>query len=413
VIDAAPQAGGRARRVDVALGDRRYALDNGQHLMIGAYTETLRLIARVGLDPQRAFVRVPLTLRYSDGFALRARRLPAPFHLVAALLGARGISARERLALARWVEQMRRGAWRATPDRPAIELFAEHPEALVERIWQPLCVAALNARLQQASAAMLLTVLRDSLGADRRASDLLLPRGDLSGLFPDAAIDRLQITGEVRLREPVSAVQRREPGCWRVVTRRASIETDAVVLALPPERAGELLATVGTEACTAARALLDRIGTAPIATVYVRYPTTMRLPEPFFTLREDPLRGQYGQWVFDRGALDPGCAGIFSVVVSAEGPHLELERSALADAVVRQLERDFALPSPIARAALIERRATVVPAPGLKRPPVRLAEPGLYLAGDAAESRYPSTIEGSVRSGIAAARAVLQDFRSP
>ncbi len=91
VLDAAPQAGGRARRVQVRLGDRRYALDNGQHLLLGAYRETLALIRRVGVDPDVAFRRLPFALRYPDGVALAARRAAAPWHLAAALLLARGL----------------------------------------------------------------------------------------------------------------------------------------------------------------------------------------------------------------------------------------------------------------------------------------------------------------------------------
>ena len=91
LLEAAPQLGGRARRVELALGDRTFPLDNGQHLLIGAYRETLALMQRVGIDPQAAFLRLPFTLRYPDGFALQAARLPAPLHLAGALLFARGL----------------------------------------------------------------------------------------------------------------------------------------------------------------------------------------------------------------------------------------------------------------------------------------------------------------------------------
>lgn len=411
LLDAAPQAGGRARRVEVALGDRRYALDNGQHLLIGAYVQTLRLLRRLGVDPTRAFERVPFTLRYPDGFALRAASWPAPLHLAAALLRARGYSTRERLALATWVASMRRASWRIEPDRPAAELFRGHPDRLVDRIWQPLCVAALNVRLQQASAAMFLAVLRDSLGADAAASDLLLPRGDLSGLLPDAAVDALEVGATVRLRTPAVGLRRLAPRGWAVQTRGgAPIVADAVVLALPPSRAADLLVSIDGAPCADAVAMLRRIETAPIATVYLRYPEALRLPHPVYALREDPATERYGQWVFDRGALDANCGGVLAVVISADGPHLERDRDAVVAAVARQLSADLGLPAPLAAALLIEKHATIVPAPGLRRPPARLAAPGLYLAGDAAASPYPSTIEGSVRAGLAAAGALRADL---
>ncbi len=413
LLEAAPQAGGRARRVDVALGDRRFALDNGQHLLIGAYTETLRLIRRVGIDPGRAFLRTPFVLRYPDGFVLRVGRGPAPLHLAAALAGAKGLKFGERMALATWVESMRRARWRVAPDRSAIELFANQPDRLIERIWQPLCVAALNVRLQRASAAVFLAVLRDSLGAEASASDLLLPRGDLSGLLPDAAIDLLRIGATVQLRTTVVGLRPRVPRGWQVQTRGTALAADAVVLALPPARAAELLASVQSAPCADAVERLRAIEAAPIATVYLRYAEQVRLPHPVYALREDPAHERYGQWLFDRGALEEGCAGVLAVVISAEGPHLERDRDAVAAAVARQLTADFGLPAPLAAVMLADKRATIVPTPGLRRPPTRLTAPGLYLAGDAAHSPYPSTIEGSVRAGLAAADTLLADFGVP
>lgn len=413
LLEAAPQAGGRARRVDVPLGDRRYPLDNGQHLLIGAYSETLRLLRRVGVDPRRALLRLPFALRYPDGVLLQAARWPAPLHLIAALATAHGLALRERTALAAWVARMRRMQWRVAPDRPAFDLFAGHPERLVERVWQPLCVAALNVRLQQASAAMFLAVLRDALGASTAASDLLLPRGALSGLLPDAALDMLQIGAAVRLRTTAVGLHPHAPRGWSVQTRQERLRADAVVLALPPARAAALLESIAGAPCADAVTMLRAIRTAPIATVYLRYPPHVRLPHPAYALREDVAQERYGQWVFDRGALEPDCAGVLAVVVSASGPHLARDRHTVLAAVARQLAADFALPAPLAAAMLVEKHATIVPSPGLQRPSARLAAPGLYLAGDAAASPYPSTIEGSVRAGLAAAAALLADFGLP
>jgi flavin-dependent dehydrogenase len=101
---------------------------------------------------------------------------------------------------------------------------------------------------------------------------------------------------------------------------------------------------------------------------------------------------------------------VLAVVISAAGPHLDRDRDAVIAAVGRQLSADFGLPAPLAATMLIEKHATIVPAPGLQRPPARLSAPGLYLAGDSAASPYPSTLEGSVRAGLAAADAVIADF---
>jgi hypothetical protein len=291
---------------------------------------------------------------------------------------------------------------------PADRLFADQPGELVRRFWRPLCLAALNVEPAAASASVLLNVLRDSLGAGARAADLLLARADLSRLFPDAALAWLRARGcRVLLNTTVLAVRAAEgPGAprLRALTRGAAIDADSIVLAVPPARCLDLLRS-GPAPARAALDPLRALATAPILTCYLRYEAGTRLPRPILALLDDPARERFGQWVVDRGALDPSQDGVLAAIVSGAGPHQGLERAALGEAIARQLSQALGLPRPLAHVTLAAKQATIVPAPGLERPPAALPWPGLYLASDAARSPYPSTLEGSVRSGIAAARA--------
>jgi hypothetical protein len=126
-------------------------------------------------------------------------------------------------------------------------------------------------------------------------------------------------------------------------------------------------------------------------------------------LLDDPALRRYGQWAFDRGRIDPAHQGIFSVVVGAPALAFERDRAALCEAADRQLMSEFGLPASIGQNIVIERRATLLPDVGLRRPPPRLPVEGLYLAGDVADSPFPSTLEGSVRAGLEAARIALSD----
>ena len=406
LLDAAPHAGGRARAYTHDLGGATVQLDNGQHLLLGAYRATLDLLATVGVDARGALRRLPFALGYPDGWRLAAARLPAPWHLAAGLLCARGMTLAERRALARWSRCQHGAGWQLAADAPASTLFAGEPAGLVRRLWRPLCLAALNVELDQASARILLAVLRDSLGSAAAASNLLLPRTDLSRLFPDAAVRWLQAHGaEVRLHCPVLSLEPGDGAPHRLQLRDDSIAARHLVLALPPDRAHALLAG-RHRALEPAAAQLQAVRSAPIATVYLRYPVGTRLGRPLLALLDDPVEGRHGQWVFDRGALDPAMDGILSVVISGDGPYRALDREALGMSVARQLHATLRLPQPLATYAITEKHATIVPAPGLQRPGTRLPLPGLHLAGDAADSAYPSTIEGSVRSGLEAARAI-------
>jgi squalene-associated FAD-dependent desaturase len=414
LIEAAPQAGGRARRVEIDVGARRLVLDNGQHLLIGAYHDTLSLMRTVGLDPDSVLMRLPLRLQYPDGFTLAACRGPAPWHLALGVLFARGLRPSARWAMLRWIDTCKRRQWQVDPDTSAADLLRGQPDEVVDRVWSPLCIAALNVRLPQASARIFLTVLRDSLATTREASDLLVPKADLSAVLPDAALRWLGTRGAVvRLRSPVRSMAPTPDGRrWQIAcasTPPATVLVDAVVLALPPPRAAALLATCRIPALSAAIDDLQWIDMAPISTVYLDHGAGVRLARPVLALQEAPDRAHFGQWAFDRGRLDPALDGIISVVVSANGPHESLEQADLAAAVAAQISAVLRLPPARASRVVQEKRATIVPRPGLLRPPTRLPTRGLYLAGDAADSHYPSTIEGSVRSGNAAADAVLAE----
>jgi len=409
LVDAAPAIGGRARRVDLRIGDRDFTVDNGQHLLLGACTETIALMRRLGVDPEQALLSQPFTVRYPDGWRIAAAALPAPWHLALGLALARHVAWRDRLALASWVAQQRRHRWQVEPDRPLSDLLASQPDSLVRRLWRPLCIAAMNAEPEQASARMFLNLLRLSLGGAETDSRLLLTRRDLSATMPEAALQHLSRAGTaVVLRQPVLALARSDSG-WSVILRDQRLQADRVVLAVPAEPAARLLESAGIEALEPAIADLRGLRYEAIATVYLRYPDGIRLPEAAYALLDDPARDRPGQWAFDRGRIDPMHQGIFSVVIGAPALRFETDRAALCAAADRQLAAEFGLPPSVAQNVVIERRATLLPAVGLRRPAARLAAAGLYLAGDVADSPFPSTLEGSVRAGLEAARLALAD----
>jgi squalene-associated FAD-dependent desaturase len=408
LFEAAGELGGRSRRVALELGGAVHALDNGQHLMVGAYTATARLLAAIGVDLDRVVERRPFELGYPDGFQLRAARLPAPWHLAAALLRARGLGWHERAALVRLLRGLRARGWRVGEDRAAAGWLAEHEQgtALVNRVWRPLALAVLNTPLAEASAQLFANVLRDTFGATGAASELWLPRTDLSALLPEA-VERFVGTrgGAVRRRARVEAVTADGAGYRIALAGGASTGDEAfdrVVYAAPPAQLARVAGALSA-ALQAPLALIERFAYEPICTVYLKYPPEAALERGFSALTDDPARAVYGQWVFDRGAFDSAQRGVFAVIVSAHGPHEAEPLPALAAAIARQLTDVLGLPAPIDARVIVEKRATLAARPRLQRPGNTTALPGFALAGDWTDSDYPSTLEAAVRSGVAAA----------
>lgn len=395
VFEASRQLGGRARRVTL----EGLELDNGQHILIGAYSETLRLARAAGVDLARAFLRVPLEFRSAAGFRLRAAPLPPPAHLLVGLLRARGVPFGARIAAVRLMAAHRRRAYRLAQDETVQTWLDRHrqPDAVCAALWRPLCTAALNTPVARASAQVFLNVLRDTIEGERGASDLLLPRVDLSALFPDPAARRVEsLGGRIRLGAAVRRIECAEGFRLDGAERRFS----HLIIACAPQHAGTLLAGLPGLEPLANR--LARLEYEPIHTCYLQYPERVALPFPMLGFQDG-----LAQWAFDRGGLS-GQRGLVACVLSGAGAHESLSPAALADALHAELARALpGLPVPTWWRVIAEKRATFSCRVGLERPPNVTPIPNLFLAGDYTASDYPATLEAAVRSGVAAARLAL------
>jgi hydroxysqualene dehydroxylase len=395
VFEAARHVGGRARSVEI----EGVELDNGQHILIGAYRETLRLMRAVGADPDRLLLRQPLAIEFPGKFRLRAPGLPAPLHLVAALLTARGLSWGERFAALRFMTAMRSNAYRIAADLPLTELLAQHRQsgALARYLWEPLCVSALNTPAASASAQVFLNLFRDALDGARANSDFLIPRADLGKLFPQPAAAFVRANGgAVQLGTPVRTLGKTGDGF--VLDDRPERYTH-VIVAVGPHQLDALLDQFAVLAPTRERvAALDY---EPIYTCYLQYPQSVSMPQPM-----TGFEGGAIQWIFDRGRLN-GISGLLAAVISARGKHQDFPQDALAGAIHRELAAFLpGLAQPLWSRVIAEKRATFSCRPGVARPGNETAVGNLYLAGDYTASDYPATLESAVRSGVFAARLV-------
>lgn len=422
VFEAARTLGGRARRVE----RENTVLDNGQHILLGAYTETLRLIKLAGQDSAELILTLPLQMRYpagAKGMDFIAPRLPAPLHLAWALLRAKGLLRADKLALMRFSTAMRWMGWQLYNDCTVGELLQrfDQTERLNRLMWYPLCLAALNTPPERASARVFINVLRDSLGASRRrASDMLIPKADLTSLLPDAASRYLaQHGGAVRTGAKVAALQALPDGRWRLdngVDDGVDDDEhyDGVIVATSSMQAASLLQSLQDARLDDVIAKMQAFTPEAISTCYLQYDASVRLDLPFYALVDTPEQQHWGQFVFDRGQLDSNQAGLLAVVISASGPAAVQGHGPLAQAIAAQLAQVLqrpALAQPMWTQLITEKRATFACTPDLARPGNASGVPGLLLAGDytANEDRtqdYPATIEAAVRSGVAAARAV-------
>ena len=388
LFEMSKQWGGRARGVEIQ--DR--ALDNGQHILIGAYSQTLALMATVDVDVARVLHRQALELRYPDGRGLRMPRGPSWLMFGAAVLTCQGWDWRARLKLlchaAVWLGRGFKCPSHWTVDR----LCQPLPAAVRQLLIDPLCVAALNTPASSASASVFLRVLRDALFSGPGSADLLLPRQSLQTLLPAPAVEWLKQRGsQVLLGRRVHALNPAGSG-WCVDGE----PFDAVVLACNSSEASRLAAPHAPAWSEVAAA----IGYEPIITVYLQC-LGARLPCPMMALLE--TSDAPAQFAFDHGALGAS-PGVFAFVVSGARRWVELGLDVTGQAVLAQATAAFApgvWPSaPRLIRVMAEKRATFSCTPDLHRPGPSVAR-GLVAAGDYIDGPYPATLEGAVRSGQA------------
>jgi squalene-associated FAD-dependent desaturase len=411
VVEARPTLGGRATAfTDRATGER---VDNGQHVLFGCYHETFRFLRRIGAEDN---VRVErrLVLDMIDRSGRRSRLacpvLPSPLHLLAGVMTWNALGWRDRLAVLKMRAALSDPAGATL--QPAItvrEWLLEHGQTLrlIEMLWEPLAVAALNQPIDQAGASAFAAVVRPMFGRDPRNAALALPSRPLDEMYVHPARSYIEARGgAVRVSSPATIRGR------HVLIRNERLTAPAIIAAVPWHALSELLpdrpAALGRVLEAA-----DRTDASPIVTVnlwFDRVVTDRALIG---------LPGRTSQWVFDKRAVfglrsheasATQAGSRLSVISSGAAPVVGRSNQELIDLAMAEISD--ALPrvrsATLLRAVVVrEKRASFSVAPGQPpRPATKTGVPGLFLAGDWIDTGLPATIEGAVISGHRAAAAI-------
>ncbi len=402
VLETRQRPGGRAYSwTDPETGEVQ---DNGQHVLGAFYDETLRFLRRLGtldslaVDPT---FRLRVWERGRGSFELRCPDLPSPFHWIAAVstcgrLGARGrVQALDLPRRVRALVERNGDGSKLTVESWFREMGGSEDLA---SLLHPLALASLNEEPRDGSAGLFARVLDRIFKSPARSSGLALPKRGLSDLF--AGFDEYVAArgGEVRYRATALGVRvesGRVSGLSLLYGER--IESRCVILAVPHDRAGWMLAP---EHFGAFREIARAPWSPIISTVHT-------YDRPILPSRFVGLLGTRTQWAFDRGAAAGGGHHV-GTVRSAAFDDTERAGEAILDETAAELAEAFppAREASLLRARIYkERRATIRSLPALQRsrPPAETGVGGLYLAGDWTATGLPPTIEGAVLSGHRAA----------
>ena len=363
LYEARPTLGGAVQTLPARDGDPSPPPDNGQHIALGCFTEYLAFLDRIGEGG--SYVRRPLVLPvYAEN-----RRCADVKPSLPALLQYGHLPLRDRLRIPVVTARCRgaRAQEGETFGRLLRRLGAS--DLAVERFWDVFMRPALNLRSDEVDADAGLFTVRTALLGPRANSDLILPTKPLGWMHGDAAgraLERAGATVETGTRID-------DPG---------DLDADAVIVATPPED----------------------LEHSPIVSVHLLF--DRRLLETQLAA----LLGSDAHWIFDRGALTGGQPerGQYLTVVSSGVPGLmEIRGRELVDRIAAQVTERLGEADLLWSRVSREPAATIALRPGVSRPAPGSVRRGVAVAGAWTDTGWPATMESAVRSGRAAARAVL------
>ena len=411
IIEAAKQLGGRARTVQY----KNHTVDNGTHIMVGAYTETLKLLRKIHSQYRESdfLERQNLNLNYKrialPDISIPANGLPAPLNVVFSFLMSSGLTLSDKLAILKLGLKIKLNLNKPQSDLNIEDFLIQQqqPVTVIKNIWEPLCLAIMNTAINKTSTIVFLQVIKEAFFKSRQSSNVLLFKQDLSSTFSTPAAKYITAHhGKIIYQQAITGIQKQN-NIFSINTRSYSMKAKNVVIATAPIAASKLLITLNTEQVL--ESLLNNLNQfsyQPICTVYLQYPEHVR-----------PLRNMQGfigstaQWMFDKSASNQ--AGFISVIISSEGAHMDADNAELINLISGELGQFYPdWPPPIDAFVIREKRATFTASVNINRirPSNTTNIEHLYLAGDYTNTLYPATLEGAVRSGLSCAEKILSEF---
>jgi zeta-carotene desaturase len=424
VLETRGKLGGRATSfVDPRSGR---VLDNCQHVLMGCCTNLIDFYDRIGVIDR---IRWHDTLYFTDGVhgidRFRRGILPAPFHFTGSFRRMKIYSWKQKRAIARCMWRMirlgekGRYEWNGRTFGEFL-VSCNQSEDVVRTFWQPIVVSACNMDVNRVGAGYALHVFQQGFLGNKWSYTMGLPSVPLWELYDPAERFIETRGGEVHVGVSVRAIAYHGSRVTGVVTGDDLIEASAVISTVPPDRLDKLV-TGALRAADPRLLRLNEITYSPILGVHLFF------DQPVMDVPHLVLAGLATQWLFNKGVDERNYHHVHAVI-SAADDWMELAEDEIVERVLADIHR--ALPStvglkPVECRSVKEKRATFAAVPGLEfaRPSAARGPLGtivggdksgggvenLYLAGDWCDTGWPATMEGAVRSGYAAAKAITDE----
>ena len=403
LFDERATSGGRTRSfVEKNTGD---IIDNGQHLMMGCYTSTLRYASQIGTSSKLSLLsplRIPFYQKHigTIGSLQVSSKLPVPANLLFGILSSDLLAGYEKLAALRFGSAVMLFSYdKRFADSTCKELFSAtyQPETLIKKLWEPIILATLNASIEQASAQLFLNTLRTVFLMNRKYSSILMPTVGLSELLIDPAIKLLQSLGHrFQTGKQIVAAHEQSGVVYLSVDGVSGYDTfDALIIAASPmpQWASEFISQPSIP------------NFSPIVNAYLWLDKKI-VHHPINGFIDTDL-----QWCFPKTSKHS--KQLIACTVSAANEMAEQESEQIVSTISDDLFASIGSSAKINHSVVLkEKRATYLMTPHSQqdRPPIQTRFHNIQCASDFVQNALPMTIEGAIRNGQRAARNLFNDL---
>lgn len=401
LFEATPKAGGRAYSFkDSETGD---IIDNGQHILMGCYKETINFLNLVGAKNQFKFNnRLDVNFLKPSGEIIKLRSLPQlyPLNLLFAILKFKAISFKERTSVVKFVMKLPFISHEKLAEKNVREwlIKEKQSENCIKSLWKIITVGALNSGISKASALMLREILMKIFFNGNFASTIILPGYGLTESYVDPAINYIKSNGGVvKLSAPVEELVADDDKITAVTTKDGLItEFDSVISAVNDQSITRLIPSLEN-----VRDLNFEHST--IINIHI-WLSDNQLTESFYGLIDSSVH-----WIFNKNSH-------LNLVISDADHLLQKTSEEIFQVCAGELEKFLNIrQSEIVRYKIIrEKNATIVPSIDsyYLRPSSKTKLKNFFLAGDWTDTGLPSTLEGAVKSGRIAAENVIMQIKN-
>ncbi|MBT6539468.1 MAG: NAD(P)-binding protein [Francisellaceae bacterium] len=404
LLEASPTPGGRARSIPWG----QHTVDNGQHLLIGAYRNVLDHLHSIDVDYNDLFKREHLNLNISNNnkhlrLCIKNSIFPIIINNLFSLASATGLSVIEKFQLLRFFGIQHLHDFRIGTDRQLHSYLKTlgQSDTLITKFWEPIALAALTTPINKASAQVFLHVLKESFANTKGYSDFLFAKTDLGNIFAYPTINWLKSNGHhVFLHHRVTSIC---PNSTTIKCKNSlEIKSKQIIIATSSH---------SIKAFAKDLPLMDivfdniaQIQYEPITTVYLRFCNPVTLSQTMIGMVGSDI---LGQWYFDRSIQ--GDPTIIGIVLSGTGPYNSLSQEDLIARVNSEVTNFIPENKLIDTKVIKEKFAAFSATPKTQklRPSFTTEYPNIFLCGDYIKNDFPSTLEGAVMNGKAVANAII------